>query len=330
MEKQIEKPITIDGIREALLLSSENSKVAISNAIKAQLEVLKFVEHPEMYESTFDTMIEYLDYALQTAEEKEKKDLQRKAAVMINSMIFFLRAKHTFEANKNEAEGERLLLQASDILADSINGFIQNIDSEPTTALIITGIGLANALFLEKKQSGKTFFSRLIGFIYIDNKLAQQEDKLYALIASVIEKMNRNKEIFGQSRLLAEFVLRYKDELVARSVAYPDKQEIFKYNKYSQWGGCILFLTSISIYFISLFIRGGEKTLNYFGADIAGENAWYYQTGDYLWYTLIFAVSAMLVSWIACYTVYQKKLKEYHKEVAQLHTYYSSISESFR
>ncbi|MCD7976423.1 MAG: hypothetical protein LUG51_04445 [Tannerellaceae bacterium] len=252
MEKQTEKPITIDGIREILLLSSENSQTAISSAIKAQLEVLKFVEHPEMYESTFDTMIEYLDYALQIAEEKEKKDLQRKAAVMINSMIFFIRAKHTFEANKNEEEGERLLLQASDMLADSINEFIQNIESgdEPQEALIFTGTELAKALFLKKNQSGKTLFSSFIGYIYTDNKLAKQEDDLYVLIASIIEKINRNKEIFGQSRLLAEFVLRYKDELVSRSVAYPDKEETFKYNKYFQWGGCALFLMSISIYFI--------------------------------------------------------------------------------
>jgi hypothetical protein len=81
---------TTGQVKNVLLISAEKSDIVISNAIKAQLQVISAIEHPELFESAFDLMPGRLELSIESAPENMKRDFQRKGAAMVNSMLFFI------------------------------------------------------------------------------------------------------------------------------------------------------------------------------------------------------------------------------------------------
>jgi hypothetical protein len=122
------------------LKDKQDSESALAYALKAQLQVLTVVQHPELSSSPFDLMLESLKNAVQRAEnEKQKADFQQKAAVMTNSMVFFMEAKLYYEGDKWKKEGQDILKEACGMLAES------------ACALALTPVGGLGAAVIAKK-----------------------------------------------------------------------------------------------------------------------------------------------------------------------------------
>jgi len=121
---------TIPQLKDQLLAIAEaqDNDSALAYAIKAQLQVLEVLNSPAMTSSCFDLMIEALYKALQkTPDEQQKKELQGRAAIMAQSMIFFMEAKLRFAEDRHSKEAKALLSKGCSLLAESVLGFFHRI-----------------------------------------------------------------------------------------------------------------------------------------------------------------------------------------------------------
>ena len=91
---------TIPQLKDQLLAmrDAENNGAALTYAVEAQLQVLDVLNSPAMTSSCFELMIESLYKALQmTPDEQQKKDLQYRAAIMAQNMIFLWKQNYVMK-----------------------------------------------------------------------------------------------------------------------------------------------------------------------------------------------------------------------------------------
>lgn len=199
------------------LKSKQDSESALAYALKAQLQVLTVVQHPKLSSSPFDLMLESLKNAVQRAEnEKQKSDFQQKAAVMTNSMVFFMKAKLYYEGDKWKKEGQDILKEACGMLAESACAI----------ALAPTGVGAVASAEIAKKLGASLlqnilsnkggFITRIMDWFNKEEHIAAYQAEFYSFLESAFDKLIRYKNLFGSSSILRNLVLNYKEALKER------------------------------------------------------------------------------------------------------------------
>jgi TM2 domain-containing membrane protein YozV len=139
---------------------------------------------------------------------KQLRDIQSKAAIMAQSMIFFMEAKLQYEENKKSNEGKALLKKGCSMLADSARDIIA---TGGIGAVVVVGETLFKNLIQDEG-----FFNMLFEFIGKKERLEKQSNEFYTFIELAIDKFSRYSDIFGKSILISELVYRYKDRLIER------------------------------------------------------------------------------------------------------------------
>jgi hypothetical protein len=323
--ERIKQLSTAVEIKEALTLVSENSDTVRAHVIKAQLQVIEFVEHPQLFDSVFDLLIDHLESAIDaTQDEQIKKDVQKKGAIMANSMLFLLQAKLYYVKDQHSQEARKLMEKACDLLADNANGLLSagngNIDG-----VRVSADKLFNNIITDKDDE-KSFLSGIGNWYSKSNKLEEKEDAFYSLIDNIIGKLSRNQSIFGKSRILAELVLRFKDILTDRHDTLPKKGK--RRRTASIFAG-IANVIMLLVYIVSLFFRGGDSLINATGLADTGQNHWYNDTGIWLKYTFWGSIICILLAWTIDWIIYKIKTDQYRKRIASWDKHYSDIADLF-
>ena len=222
-------------------------ETALGYALQAQLQVLEVIQCPVLYESPFDLLLHSLNKAIELSEnDMQKKLIQEKSAIMINSMLFFLEAKIHYENKKWTDEGLNLLKQSCNMLADSLPSIINIILKIAQTSQINEKINEKNSKKGNEKNYEKscersyekipinlqsiaidvnkifniltkdrTFINRIVDY-FSNNKyyeLKQREKEFNRLIVSVLNKLLLYKELFGKSIIIAELFNRYLNRI---------------------------------------------------------------------------------------------------------------------
>jgi hypothetical protein len=196
------------------LKNRQDGESALAYALKAQLQVLTVVQHPKLSSSPFDLMLESLKLAVQRAEnENQKANFQQKAAVMTNSMVFFMEAKLHYEGDKWKKEGQDILKEACEMLAES------------ACALALAPVGggvvavtkkLASSLFQDILSNRGGFIKRIMDWFNKKENLAAYQAEFYSFLESAFDKLMKYKNLFGSSSILRNLVLNHKDALMER------------------------------------------------------------------------------------------------------------------
>jgi len=198
----------------AALSKETNNKIVLVNSLKAQLEVISVAKNPSLCKSAFDLMIQSLsDAAGEIDDDKELRNIQKRAALMTNNMIFFFDAYIHYQEDKKSKEGQELLSKACDTLATTTNDIIKEIASNP---IIISNVGFL--VFVSGKNLFKNIISegwlkRILDFIFKVNRLEELYSNYYDFLLTSIEKLERHKRLFGRSVVLAEMIHNKKRQL---------------------------------------------------------------------------------------------------------------------
>ena len=89
---------------------AENANESLEAALKAQLEVIRYVQSPSLYDSSFDLFFKNVKNALKYAESQWAQDkIREQATIMIQNYVFFMNAKLQYEIEVDREEQRALL-----------------------------------------------------------------------------------------------------------------------------------------------------------------------------------------------------------------------------
>ena len=203
---------TVDNLSYVLteLRNQESSDSALAYALNAQLQVLSVINSPGLSISLYDLMIDSLKMAIQKARSwQEKAEYQRCAAIMTNSMVFFLHAKLCWEGDRWSEQGISLLKSACNLVSDSAIALIKI-----KTGAVLLDDSLGTEMFYNLISNANGFMNKLFDWFVSGDRVAQYQNEFYIFLLRLFDKLERYHTIYGQQVLLKELILRYKDELV--------------------------------------------------------------------------------------------------------------------
>ena len=323
VETQSQNPVTaikvdtIPQLKDQLIAMREakDNDSALTYAVEAQLQVLDVLNSPAMTSSCFDLMIESLHKALQrTPDEQQKKELQERAAIMTQNIIFFMEAKLRYEEDKHSEQAKTLMKKGCSLLAESASGIM--------TGGISGGVKVMGGKLYENMMQDDGFFSMLFDFVTKKQRLEKNNMEFNAFIIDFFGKLDRYRTIFGKSILLSELVHRYKDRLIGQhSVHDPDEPYGFLY-KPGMWIKSLLFilvLTGFSIIPVKLELFSMDTWSNI--VPLAAIGLW-------LGINVLYLISCIIGS-IREKIAYNKALKAFDKHNEILENYFTSIADDY-
>jgi len=190
-------------------LKDKEGETALAYALNAQLQVLEVVQSSSLSMSMFDVMLESLNTALERTEnDSQKKLIQQKAAIMINSMFFFMEAKIIFKKEKRKEDGLQLLSKACNMLADSAPA-IANLAITKGMSILVDGKKI-----FENISKDRSIIDQVIYFVSGGGKIEEMEIAFLEFKFSVLDKLSVYRHLFGRSILLAELVDRVGPEYI--------------------------------------------------------------------------------------------------------------------
>jgi len=275
------------------LKSKQDGESALAYALKAQLQVLAVVQHPELSSSPFDLMLESLKVAVQKAEnEKQKTDFQQKAAVMTNSMVFFMEAKLYYEGDKWKKEGQDILKEACGMLAESACDLALTAATGGILGAPSIAKKLGASLFKNILDNRGGFFNRISDWFNKAENLTAYQAEFYSFLESAFDKLTKYKNLFGSSSILRNLVLNHKDALKER---VGDKsRELYKLDTgnpvlIDKTGGLRHAYLLVGILFIMLTIVFGTAYLFYL-FNLWGGDKWVENLANNAMFDTIFAI----------------------------------------
>jgi hypothetical protein len=307
---------TIPQLKDQLIAmrDAENSDAMLTYAVEAQLQVLDVLNSPAMTSSCFDLMIESLHKALQiTPDEQQKKELQNRAAIMAQNMIFFMEAKLRYEENKHSEQGKALLKKGCSLLAESASGIL--------TGGIKSGVKVMSGKLFNDLVQEDGFFSMLFDFVTKEERMKKNNKEFDDFIVGFFGKLDRYRNIFGKSILLAELVHRYKGRLIERQKIYEPEQPCGMIYRINMWFKSFL-LIGIFVGFSIIPVKFELITQDQWSIIPIGAIV--------LWViiNIIYLVTCIMGN-IREKTKYKKAMMAFDKYNEILENYYISIADSY-
>jgi predicted nucleic acid-binding Zn-ribbon protein len=307
---------TIPQLKDQLLAmrDAENSDAALTYAVEAQLQVLDVLNSPAMTSSCFELMIESLYKALQkTPDEQQQKELQYRAAIMAQNMIFFMEAKLRYEENKHSEQGKALLKKGCSLLAESASGIM--------TGGISGGVKIMSGKLFDNLMHEDGFFNMLFDFITKKERIEKNNKEFDDFIVNFFGKLDRYRSIFGKSILLSELVHRYKERLINRQKVYePDSPFGMNYRP-TMW---------LKSFFLIGLLTG--FTIIPVLLKLMSEDTWGIipPCAVALWVSVnIIYLITCIISSVREKSAYKKAMAAFDKHNEILETYYTSIADSY-
>lgn len=201
-----------------LSVLSQQANTSVAAALKAQIQVIKYINSPDLCGSAFDLFFKNLQRSIETSQDEEEiYEIRDKAALMLNNFIFFTKAKIEWEISVNRRNGEQLLEQAAHGLAESI------LD---VASLAVPGGGVARGalkakalfnlknVFFNPDYNGDNLFKKIWRWATKSSREARKKAEFLNMLDRLIIKLVNNVEIIGSNNLIAGLVENYKGDLM--------------------------------------------------------------------------------------------------------------------
>jgi hypothetical protein len=353
-ENEIERIHTIPKLQAFLgELEKREGLTVLGYLLKAQLQVLDVVQSLQVNLGVFDFLLHQLDKAVEMSEnDSQKKLIQEKSAVMVNSMILFMEAKTHFKKNKWIEEGLELLKTGCNMVADTAPSIV-NLVLSKDEKLAVYGFEIFETLVQDRE-----FLNQLSEYYAADqkNKTEQMQNDFNNFIIGTLDKLDNYKEMFGRSILMAELFNHYSHIIVKSKIekteqrrkqpqkpATPQKRKV-KSLTYRDTDLTIVLTCEIVILVIILIIQGIMGNLPEAAVIlliipatvifIKAKDRYYQKNNDY-WYDVECKEADAkyekeLKEYNSKCEEYDKKVAEYAEENKKIENYYQSIIHYFR
>jgi len=270
--EQLENKLKDYSSKLSSLSKETDHKIVLANSLKAQLEVISVAKNPSLCKSALDLMIQSLSEAAEEIDdEKELRNIQKRAALMTNNMIFFFDAYIHYQEDKKSNEGQKLLEKACDTLAKTTNDIFKEIADDPKIlAGGIKSIAFVSGKTLVKNIIDEGLINKILDFIFKEKRLEELKNNYYDFLIEVIEKLKRHKRLFGRSVVLSELIHNKKREIA--EYEYPIPLDHDNYVSVILWPT----LGILGIILILFIVLGIIKLIDLTPADLtnAANNVW--------------------------------------------------------
>ncbi len=213
--KTLARVSNTDAVIECLDSLALQANHSVAAALKAQVQVIKYISKPDLMGSTFDLFFKNLKRALTLCEDEENAyEIREKAGLMLNNFIFFTKAKIEWELLVNRKEGERLFIQASEDLAKSVCEIALLPAGTATAVMKAAAIkNLTNMLFNPDEQ-GDNWFKKASRYLFKSYRTAQKRAEFAKTLDKLADKLVKYSDIIGANDLIAGIYENYYDDLM--------------------------------------------------------------------------------------------------------------------
>lgn len=316
---------TVEEVEESLSLMAQTANTSLSHAIRAQLQVVKYIAKPDLIGSTFDLFFKNLKKAIESAEyEEDVYDIRDNAALMLNNFIFFMKAKVEMEIAVNQKERAALLNEAATGLAESILSIGSLFaGGAGKTAIKKAAIDkLGNVLF-NPDDINNSWLSRGIRWLFKKSRTEEKMNDFYDSLDQLAAKLIDQREVIGSNDLIAGIFENHYDGLIKHH-SWEWMSEYAEADKYLDrtwqipcWIIAIGGILGVAVWLVRWIVS--------FFTDMPDDWA---QT-QWMWTGITIGGMSLLVSlvFLCCYLYYKYKSNKAYRQCAN---YYSAIIEYFK
>ncbi|MBR2026651.1 MAG: hypothetical protein IKA07_05905 [Alistipes sp.] len=275
---QLTKAQNIQDVEVALQQIAETANESLAAALNAQIQVLKYVQSPKLYDSSFDLLFANVRKAIKmTDSTKERELIREKTTVMINNYVFFMQAKIDYDTAVQRSEYESLMEEAILTLGESVADVAVAATTAGTgTAAKVTAKAtmkkaVVNSLMKEQAKGKDGLLLKFMRWWNKESALRQKQEEFIETIYSLIGKLAKHKKLIGKSDIIAGLIERYADDITDHytqdewaSVVYQQKENA-KQLKVSSTAS--VFGTMVIAFFIwiwRVFSNAGTSVGNWF------------------------------------------------------------------
>lgn len=214
---------TVEEVTEVLNSLAESANQSIAYALKAQLQVIKYISSAELIGSTFDLLFKNVKKSLEYANEEDSEFIKEKTALLISNFVFFMKAKLIWEVTDNRKKMENDLVCTSNDLAGSILDIL-NYSSNMEYNKEET-VKLGKVLFNPKKENDGWYRNFKRQF-FAGARIKEKEIEFLRSLDLLAKKLETKKDLLGRNDLIAGLFENYKDKLI--ELHTPDWQPLEK------------------------------------------------------------------------------------------------------
>lgn len=203
---------TIEEVTEILSKLAGTANQSLAYAIKAQMQVIKYISSKELIGSTFDLLFSYVKKSLEYANEEDASIVKERTGLLLNNFINFMDAKLRWEINNNRKELENDLINTSNDLADNILKTVgySSFNRELST---IERTNLRKIIF-DPSQENNSWFKNFKRLLFKKNHIKEKRVEFLKSLDLLALKLETKYEILGSNDIIAGIFQNHKEELV--------------------------------------------------------------------------------------------------------------------
>ena len=325
---------------------SESANESAEAALKAQLQVIRYVQSPKLYDSSFDLLFKNIKNALKYADSPRMQEMiQERAAIMIQNYVFFMNAKLQFEIEVNREEQRELMEESCKTLAESTAEVAAlalpggaAVKASMKAALMKTSVNMLTA----KDDKGDSFWTKAYRWWTKASRTREKQGEFLQTIDVLISKLYKHKQIVGKSDLIAGMIDRYACDLadyfhgdkISFATVKLNNMKEKRYSNIKNFGIMVLFV-NIAILFLRWIFKGMASGVSYISAKVS-ETEYVADTTHWALNQWGYAVVAFVVVATISYFTHTMKinklkieLKAAQKEYDELLQTYQNIAAEF-
>lgn len=215
-------------VTQYLTVLSQQANASVAAALKAQIQVIKYIGSPDLCGSAFDLFFKNLKRSVETSQDEDEiYEIRDKAGLMLNNFIFFTKAKIEWEISVNRKIGEQLLEQAAHGLAESVLDIASlAIPGGASTKAAMKTKALLNLknIFFNPDSKGDNFFKKIWRWATKNSRSAKKQAEFMCMLDRLVDKLAKHAETIGQNNLVAGIIENYKSDLM--------NYHSYKWNRY--------------------------------------------------------------------------------------------------
>lgn len=204
----------LNGMKTWLQEIGKDSTPALLQVLQSQMQVLQYVESPSLTGMTINGIIHCMDKALRlTDDDLQRNNIREAFCAMLQNFVFMTETNLRCAEKEHSDEAARLLVQAGDMLSDSVQ--------QVATLLVPAGkvSKITKAAVLNVFASSEVQHSYIKNvFSWLANKklLKEKQDNFYQTLETLFETFDTHAERLGTSVLIHGMLRRYRHMLVER------------------------------------------------------------------------------------------------------------------
>lgn len=207
---------SLEEVQETLSMMAKDANKSLAHALKAQIQVVKYISKPDLYGSTFDLFFKNLKNAIDYAEDEENQyELREQAGLMLNNFVFFMKAKIEWEIAVNRNEAESLFMAAAHDLSETVVSLAtMYYGGAAKTAMKATAVKQLSTLFFNPNKEGDNWFKKAGRWLFKSSRTEEKKAEFLETLDRLAYKLIDKYEIIGSNDLIAGIYENYRDDLI--------------------------------------------------------------------------------------------------------------------